>query len=58
LRWWIGSLLLVSTVINFIDGQTLSLLALYLKLEYHWTNHLDARQNRVREAAVTAQQRS
>jgi len=38
LRWWIGSLLFASTVINYIDRQTLSLLAPYLKLEYHWTN--------------------
>ncbi|MGH9552900.1 MAG: MFS transporter, partial [Terriglobales bacterium] len=27
-----------STVINYLDRQTLSLLAPYLKLEYHWTN--------------------
>ncbi len=38
LRWWIGSLLLASTVINYIDRQTLSLLAPFLKLQYHWTN--------------------
>jgi ACS family hexuronate transporter-like MFS transporter len=38
LRWWIGSLLFASTVINYIDRQTLSLLAPYLKLEYHWSN--------------------
>jgi ACS family hexuronate transporter-like MFS transporter len=38
LRWWIGLLLFASTVINYIDRQTLSLLAPYLKLEYHWTN--------------------
>jgi len=38
LRWWIGGLLFASTVINYIDRQTLSLLAPYLKLEYHWTN--------------------
>lgn len=38
LRWWIGSLLFVSTVINYIDRQTLSLLAPYLKLEFHWSN--------------------
>lgn len=38
LRWWIGVLLFASTVINYIDRQTLSLLAPYLKLEYHWTN--------------------
>ncbi len=38
LRWWIGAILFASTVINYIDRQTLSLLAPYLKLEYHWTN--------------------
>jgi len=38
LRWWIGSLLFASTVINYIDRQTLSLVAPYLKLEYHWSN--------------------
>jgi ACS family hexuronate transporter-like MFS transporter len=38
LRWWIGGVLFASTVINYIDRQTLSLLAPYLKLDYHWTN--------------------
>jgi MFS transporter, ACS family, hexuronate transporter len=38
LRWWIAGLLFASTVINYIDRQTLSLLAPYLKIEYHWTN--------------------
>jgi ACS family hexuronate transporter-like MFS transporter len=38
LRWWIGGLLLASTIINYIDRQTLSALAPYLKQEYHWTN--------------------
>jgi len=38
LRWWIGAALLLSTIINYIDRQTLSLLAPYLKIEYHWTN--------------------
>ena len=38
LRWWIGGLLFASTVINYIDRQTLSVLAPYLKLEYHWNN--------------------
>jgi ACS family hexuronate transporter-like MFS transporter len=38
LRWWIGGLLFASTVINYIDRQTLSVLAPYLKAEYHWTN--------------------
>jgi ACS family hexuronate transporter-like MFS transporter len=38
LRWWIGAALFASTIINYIDRQTLSLLAPYLKLEYHWTN--------------------
>jgi len=38
LRWWIGALLFASTVVNYIDRQTLSVLAPYLKAEYHWTN--------------------
>jgi ACS family hexuronate transporter-like MFS transporter len=38
LRWWIGVLLFASTVINYIDRQTLSLLSPYLKQLYHWTN--------------------
>ena len=38
LRWWIGLLLFASTVINYIDRQTLALLAPFLKVEYHWTN--------------------
>jgi ACS family hexuronate transporter-like MFS transporter len=38
LRWWIGGLLFASTVINYIDRQSLSLLAPYLKQDYHWTN--------------------
>src|SRR6266571_2580680 len=38
LRWWIGGILFASTVINYIDRQTLSLLAPYLKVEFHWSN--------------------
>src|SRR5881628_2268560 len=38
LRWWIGGLLFASTVINYIDRQTLSLLAPYFKRDYQWTN--------------------
>src|SRR5678815_1320226 len=38
LRWWIGGLLFASTVINYIDRQTLSVLGPYLKIEYHWNN--------------------
>jgi ACS family hexuronate transporter-like MFS transporter len=38
LRWWIGGLLFASTVINYIDRQTLSILAPFLKQQYHWTN--------------------
>jgi hypothetical protein len=38
LRWWIGAILFASTVINYIDRQTLSLLWPYLKEFYHWTN--------------------
>jgi ACS family hexuronate transporter-like MFS transporter len=38
LRWWIGGLLFASTIINYIDRQTLSVLAPFLKTDYHWTN--------------------
>src|SRR6202043_3247527 len=38
IRWWIGGILFASTVINYIDRQTLSILAPFLKQEYHWTN--------------------
>jgi ACS family hexuronate transporter-like MFS transporter len=38
LRWWIGGLLFASTVINYIDRQTLSVLAPYLKIQYQWNN--------------------
>ena len=38
LRWWIAGILFASTAINYIDRQTLSLFAPYLKQEYHWTN--------------------
>ncbi|MBP6823152.1 MAG: MFS transporter, partial [Acidobacteria bacterium] len=38
LRWWIGGMLFLSTVINYIDRQTLSNLAPYLKVEFNWTN--------------------
>ena len=38
LRWWIGGILFASTVINYVDRQTLSILAPYLKEGYHWSN--------------------
>jgi ACS family hexuronate transporter-like MFS transporter len=38
LRWWIGGILFASTVINYIDRQTLSILAPYLKQDFHWSN--------------------
>lgn len=38
LRWWIGGLLFLSTVINYIDRQTLSVLGPTLKSEYGWSN--------------------
>jgi ACS family hexuronate transporter-like MFS transporter len=38
LRWWIGGLLFTSTVINYIDRQTFSVLGPYLKIDYHWNN--------------------
>lgn len=38
LRWWIGGILFLSTVINYIDRQTLSVLGPYLKQEFRWKN--------------------
>ncbi len=38
LRWWIGALLFASTVINYIDRQTLSVLAPYLMRDNGWSN--------------------
>ena len=38
LRWWIAGLLFASTVINYLDRQTLSVLGPYLKTDYTWTN--------------------
>ncbi len=38
LRWWIGGMLFASTVINYLDRQTLSTLAPFLKEEYKWSN--------------------
>ena len=38
LRWWIAGLLFASTIINYIDRQTLALLAPYLSDSYHWTH--------------------
>ena len=37
-RWWIGGLLFASTVINYVDRQTLSVLAPFLKEEFTWSN--------------------
>src|SRR5688500_5069520 len=37
-RWWIGALLFFSTVINYLDRQTLSVLGPSLKGEFGWTN--------------------
>lgn len=38
LRWWIGAVLFASTAINYVDRQTLSLLAPYLKVQYGFSN--------------------
>jgi MFS transporter, ACS family, aldohexuronate transporter len=38
LRWYIGGLLFLSTVVNYLDRQTLSVLGPILKTEYHWSN--------------------
>jgi ACS family hexuronate transporter-like MFS transporter len=37
-RWGIGGLLFASTVINYIDRQTLSVLGPHLKTEFTWSN--------------------
>lgn len=37
-RWSIAGLLFASTAINYIDRQTLSVLAPYLKTEFSWNN--------------------
>jgi ACS family hexuronate transporter-like MFS transporter len=38
LRWYIGGILFLSTVINYIDRQTLSVLAPDIKHEFGWNN--------------------
>lgn len=38
IRWKIGGLLFASTIINYIDRQTLSALAPILKEHFHWSN--------------------
>ena len=38
LRWYIGGLLFLSTVINYIDRQTFNVLGPMLKTEYGWSN--------------------
>jgi ACS family hexuronate transporter-like MFS transporter len=38
LRWWICGMLFASTVINYIDRQTFSVLGPFLKKDFHWTN--------------------
>ena len=38
LRWGIATLLFLSTVVNYIDRQTLNVLAPHLKTEFGWTN--------------------
>jgi ACS family hexuronate transporter-like MFS transporter len=38
LRWYIGVVLFLSTVINYIDRQTLSVLAPDIKQEFGWNN--------------------
>src|SRR5262245_66573868 len=38
MRWYIATLLFLSTVINYIDRQTLNILGPQLKTEFAWTN--------------------
>src|SRR5262245_16255873 len=37
-RWWIAALLFASTTINYIDRQTLNVLAPHLKRDFNWSN--------------------
>ena len=37
-RWWIGGLLFASTVINYLDRQTLNVLGPSLKVQFNWSN--------------------
>jgi MFS transporter, ACS family, hexuronate transporter len=37
-RWWIAGLLFGSTVINYLDRQTLSVLGPFLKTDFRWSN--------------------
>ena len=37
-RWYIGGLLFLSTVVNYLDRQTLSVLAPSLKTQFQWSN--------------------
>ena len=37
-RWYVAGLLFLSTVVNYIDRQTLNVLAPHLKTEFGWTN--------------------
>ena len=41
LRWYIGAVLFLSTVVNYIDRQTLSVLAPRLKTEFGWSIAVD-----------------
>ena len=36
--WIIAIVLFLSTVVNYLDRQTLSVLAPYIKVEYKWSN--------------------
>lgn len=38
MRWWVATLLFLATVINYVDRQTLSVLAPVLRDEFHMTN--------------------
>jgi MFS transporter, ACS family, hexuronate transporter len=37
-RWWVATLLFLATVINYVDRQTLSVLAPLLRDQFHMTN--------------------
>src|SRR5204863_4429524 len=37
-RWWVATLLFLATVINYVDRQTLSVLAPELRARFHMSN--------------------
>ena len=57
LRWWIGGLLFLSTVINYIDRQTLSMLAPFLTQGHEGLN-IDDEEDLARAEQLIAEGRA